>query len=385
MISILSDIEFVKRKIEGGETFAGSVLTTHNQQPRGSFPASVEYNPVVITENTTRVVLTALEGKRDPLWKTKSDLIGSDPIGSGFSGGGEGGDSPLLDSIVISRQEISMQRLKDVYQENEKIEFEKSKKKRENCNTKVVTLECKTCGFQYLALLGCGLRTCPDCSRDRANKCFIEIYNIVKRVKLKKYWSLKMITFSYGFEQYTSYSAVISKITQAFTKIWRNILQQKGAGAVVSIELGEKNLSIHLHCLYYGGFIPRETLIKEWKKHTGKWYVDIRMIRGLKGIREVIKYITKGLLDMSYERAFEIEKALKGHRRFITYGIFYNRLQQEKKFECPLCHSQDWRYVDTKDANVGTNETMLMQRQFFRELSEVSKNKGFVFYEKKVI
>lgn len=96
--------EFVKRKItEVGETFAGSVLTTHNQQPRGSFPASVEYNPVVITESTTGVVLTSLKGERDPLGKTKSDLIRSDLIRSGFLGGEGCGDSPLLDSIVISR------------------------------------------------------------------------------------------------------------------------------------------------------------------------------------------------------------------------------------------------------------------------------------------
>lgn len=249
------------------------------------------------------------------------------------------------------------------------LDFEVCKEKWENCKSKIVTLECKNCGFQYHTELGCGLRTCPDCAKDRANKVLTEIYNIVKHINIKKYWSLKMITFSYGFEQYTPYSAVISKVKQAFTKIYYDILQQKGTGAVVSVELGERNLSVHIHCLYYGGFIPRETLIAEWERLTGKWYVDIRKIRGLKGIREVIKYITKGLLDMSYERAFEIEKALKGQRRFITYGIFYNRIQK-KKFECPLCHSQDWRYVDTEDANVGTNERMLMQRQFFRELSE---------------
>lgn len=370
---ITPDKEFVKGKIKKEVGKESRWLCVDNSHPatRGNFPASVEYNPVVITENTTGVILTALKRERDSPGKTKLDLIGSDPIRSGFSGSGGGEDSPLLDSIVISRQEISMQRLKDVYQENEKIEFEKSKEKREKCNSKIVTLECKTCGLQYHTELGCGLRSCPDCAKDRANKCFTEVYNIVKRVKRKKYWTLKMITFSYGFEQYTPYTAVISKVTQAFTKIWRNILQQKGAGAVVSVELGEKNLSIHLHVLYYGGFIPRKTLIKEWTKYTNKWYVDIRMIRGLKGVREVIKYITKGLRYMSYEKAFEIEKALKGHRRFITYGIFYNRLQQEKKFECPICHSQDWRYVETVDADVGTNETMLMQRQFFRELSKV--------------
>lgn len=245
--------------------------------------------------------------------------------------------------------------------------FEVYKEKRENCNSKIVTLECKTCGFEWTTLLNCGLRTCPDCSRNRANRMFTEIYNIAKRVTLKKYKSFKMITFSYGFEKYTSYSAVISKVKQAFRKIYYDILQQEGAGAVVSIELGEKNLSVHIHCLYYGGFIPRETLIKEWKKHTGKWYVDIRKIRGLKGIREVIKYIAKGLFDMSYERAFEIEKALEGQRRFITYGLFYNTRFEKKKRECPRCHSRCWKFMDAnKDADVGTIETMLIERQFYK-------------------
>lgn len=254
--------------------------------------------------------------------------------------------------------------------EEKPLTFEVYKEKRENCNTKIVTLECKNCGFQWNAtLLNCGLRTCPDCARDRGNKVYTEIYNIARRVKRKKHWTFKHIVFSYGFEQNTPYSAIISKVKQAFMKIWHNILEEEGAGAIISIELGEKNLSIHIHCLYYGGFIPRKTLIKEWTKHTGKWYVDIRMIRGLKGIKEVVKYITKGLSDMSYERAFEIEKALKGQRRFLTYGLFYNARFKKKKRECPVCRSRCWEFVDAnKDADVGTNETMLTQRQFWKDL-----------------
>ncbi|GAH45527.1 unnamed protein product, partial [marine sediment metagenome] len=147
------------------------------------------------------------------------------------------------------------------------------------------------------------------------------------------------------------------------------ILEEEGAGAVISIELGEKNLSVHIHCLYYGGFIPRKKLIAEWEKHTGKWYVHINMVRGLKGIREVVKYTTKGLLNMSYEKAFEIEKAFEGQRRFITYGLFYNTRFKKKKRECPRCHCQEWIFVDAnKDADVGTNETMLIEKQFWRNL-----------------
>jgi len=252
----------------------------------------------------------------------------------------------------------------------EPLTFEVYKEKRENCNTQVLAFECKYCGIHYYALLGCGLRTCPECAKDRGNKVFAEINDIVKRVNLKKYWSLKMITFSYGFEQNTPYSTVIDKVKKAFTKIWQDILQKKGTGAIVSIEFGEKNLSIHLHCLFYGGFIPREKLIRAWKMHTGKWYVDIRMIRGLKGVREVIKYIAKGLFDISPERAFEIEKALEGRRRFITYGIFYKRIKQEKRFECPLCGSRAWLCLGKKYTGVGTNDTMLRQRQFFRMLEQ---------------
>lgn len=284
---------------------------------------------------------------------------------------------------MIKREEYRLFELRNRYPKSfifilnfkKKFEFDKYKFKRENCNTKIVTLKCKKCGLPYYALLGCGLRTCINCAKDRAYKVFTEIYNITKRVKRKKYWTFKMITFSYGYDKpFTSYSDAISKVKQAFTRIWYDILQQEGAGAVVSIELGEKNLSIHLHVLYYGGFIPREKLIKEWKKYTGRWYVDIRKIRGLKGIREVIKYITKGLVDMSYENAFKIEKALEGQRRFITYGIFYNRIQG-KKFECPVCHSQEWWFVSIENAGVGINESMLMQRQFFREFSKVKKQR----------
>lgn len=372
MHNINPDKEFVKSKIsEVGEKPCWLCVDGfHNQQPREDSLTSVDINPQGDPKNAVGTILTSLKGDSDVSSKGDSD----DSLGSRKSEVGGGGGSPLLDSIVISREEHNLQQLNSEYQGIEEIEFEKYKGKRENCNSRIVTFECRNCGLPYHTELGCGLRTCPDCAKDRVYKVFTGIYNIAKRVKLKKYRSFKMITFSYGFEQYTPHSTAINKVKQAFTKIWNNILKQKGAGAVVSIELGEKNLSIHIHCLYYGGFIPRKTLIKEWKKHTGKWYVDIRKIRGQRGIKEVIKYITKGLLDMSYKRAFEIEKALKGQRRFITYGIFYARVQ-EKKFECPVCRSQDWRFVSVENADVGTNETMLMQRQFFREFSKVEKTR----------
>jgi len=371
MTNINPNKELVKRKkSEVGEEPCWLCVEQLSQPAnREDFPASVDINPQKRSKNAVGTILTSLKGDSDISTKGDSD----DSLGSKkleFLGNGGAGDSPLLDSIVISRQEHKLQQVNGEYQGIEKIEFEKYKGKRENCNSKIVTLECKNCGLPYHTELGCGLRTCPDCAKDRAYKVFTEIYNIAKRVKLKEYWTFKMITFSYGFEQYTPYSIVINKVKEAFTKIWRDILQQKGAGAVVSIELGEKNLSVHIHCLYYGGFIPREKLITAWKLHTGKWYVDIRKVRGRKGIKEVIKYIAKGLLDISYKRAFEIEKALRGQRRFITYGIFYARVQG-KRFECPVCHSQDWRFVSVENAELGTNETMLMQRQFFREFSKV--------------
>ncbi len=282
--------------------------------------------------------------------------------------GGEMGDTALLDTTEISGQKkgqtTKKKQLRGVKNLQDYIE------KMESGGKKVIILECKQCGQRYLVPLRCNLRTCPYCASDRARKVYHEVSNTIRKIKKRKGYTLKLITFGYGTEG--DIRVAIEKSKKAFKKIWHNLLEMEGSGAVITFELGEKNNSVHAHCLYYGGFILRKHLIKEWKRLTGKWYVDIRMARGKKAIREVIKYIGKALLDLSYEEGFKIEIALQGTRRLVTYGVFYNRITGNKNI-CPVCRSSSWKFIIISEFNNELVSQLLIQRQFWKDLWNVKR------------
>ncbi|GAH18611.1 unnamed protein product, partial [marine sediment metagenome] len=152
---IPSNLENVKRKIsEAGKDSAGSVLTTHNQQTRGDFPASNEYNPVVISKNTTEgrsdvsegIPEGISEGKKCSPWKTKLDPIGSDPIGSGFLGEETGVFSLLDTSSGISPPRKGQKREKTGV-----LSIEQCESRKDNCGKYVREFETKCCGKTYFA------------------------------------------------------------------------------------------------------------------------------------------------------------------------------------------------------------------------------------------
>jgi len=281
------------------------------------------------------------------------------------------GNVSLLDSsIVISRQKkeqfTKRKRLRGVDRGVKNLEDYKVRI--ESDGKEVIILECKECGQWHIVKKGCHLRTCPYCASDMARKVYREVSNTIRQIKRKEGYTLKLITFGYGTEG--NIRTAIKKSKEAFTKIWHNLLEMEGAGAVLTVELGGKNNSVHIHCLYYGGFISRKNLIKEWERLTGKWYIDIRMARGKKAIKEVIKYIGKALLNLSYEEGYKIEMALQGLRRLVTYGIFYKRITGVRHF-CPVCHSSSWKFICISKLNHELVKQLLIQRQFWEGLGNI--------------
>ncbi|MBZ9572564.1 protein rep [Patescibacteria group bacterium] len=273
-----------------------------------------------------------------------------------------GGNTTLLDTTEISGQKKGQPFKKKRHRGIKNLQDYKGKIELDG--KKVIVLECKQCGQRYLVPLRCNLRTCPYCASDRARKVYQEVSNTIRQIKREKGYTLKLITFGYGTEG--NIRSAIKKSKKAFKKIWHNLLEMEGSGAVITFELGEKNNSVHIHCLYYGGFIRRKDLIKEWKRLTGKWYVDIRMARGKQAIKEVIKYIGKALLDLSHKEGYKIEMALRGLRRLVTYGIFYKRITGNKNI-CPICHSSSWKFIIISKFNHELVNQLLIQRQFWKD------------------
>ncbi|GAI09492.1 unnamed protein product, partial [marine sediment metagenome] len=194
---------------------------------------------------------------------------------------------------------------------------------------------------------------------------------------------LRFITFGYGTKD--GLKEGVKKSLKAFEKIRRNLLEnqrskeRKTKGCVWSVELGPENLSIHIHVLYWGRYISQRVLSDEWKRLTGKFYVDIRCAKnkskknkGLWGvILEATKYVTKGLVDLNTETAFRIERELFNIRTFGTSGIFYGKIKPEKP-ACPFCGSDEgFFYVGVQEKSRHIMTAIDIQRQFWKDLWNV--------------
>ena len=262
--------------------------------------------------------------------------------------------------------------------------LENYRDKLNNCDKKWVLLKCKGCGLEYITPISCGLRTCPKCAKKQSNELFFNIWNVVKRLRETKIYKLRHITLTYGNKG--SLWSDLRESKKAFRKLWHNYLEKKGAGALVCVEIGDKNRSVHLHVLYFGMFVFWKQLSKEWKKVTGgRWEIDVRLVKGKKGIREVTKYISKGIYreNKDLENMFEIEEALKGMRRIMTYGIFYDYKLPEPVFTCPVCGCEHWEYVRRYTLNIDINKETIRDilyrfKTFQKENARASPDKQTV-------
>lgn len=218
--------------------------------------------------------------------------------------------------------------------------------RRERCEQRFVVLSCKKCGFSYATLLHCGYRTCPVCAKRRASELFSEVSEIIESLPITRKRRLWHIVLTFGTEYNLRYRTV--KVWKAFFKVWRNLLKTKDSGALVSLEVGGLNDSVHLHILYYGGKVSKRALRREWYKHTGKFQVHLGYIRRReKGIvREVVKYTLKGV-GGEIDKLFLYEKALFETHRFSRFGIFRGVETRKFRVECPKCGSRKWEYCDT--------------------------------------
>ncbi len=252
--------------------------------------------------------------------------------------------------------------------------------KKEDCGEWAALLTCKSCTQHYNATLGCHMRTCPTCAKKYGDRIYREILAIAEKLPQTATHRLRLITLGYGTKK--GMREGTKEAAKALTKLWRTDLRPRlnpgqrpakygKAGVFASIEFGAKNNSVHIHLLYWGPWVDQKKLSNRWKDLTGSFYADVRACKGSRGVREVVKYISKGITGNDY-KAYEIEKALHGTRRIITYGEFYDRadknLDEKYQFTCPCCGSADWEYSGTAQID----EFLIQEKEQFRRLRRAS-------------
>lgn len=223
------------------------------------------------------------------------------------------------------------------------------------CGQKGIKMTCSGCNTPHYFEFRCDHRLCPTCSRLASLRLFHELKDIA--VTLPRDipgWSLKMITLT---KKKTSISADYEIIRDSIKKLWHNLFERKRdgikSGAAVSFELGGGR-NVHVHWLFYGPYVPKSKLKREWFRLTGDSYiVDIKQIKEMGAIYEVVKYISKNLdVDDLSDDVLEFYMAIRGRRRVRTYGCFYNRRKDAAadKPVCVLCGRDLW-YVGIVEMN----------------------------------
>lgn len=218
-----------------------------------------------------------------------------------------------------------------------------------NCGNKYVLLECKDCQQKYFVPLSCGLRSCPKCAKRYNDNFSSNLWDKIGELKVSRYIKFRHIVLNWGTDGTLEYG--VYRSFKAWLSIWNTYFKGSGCGAIAFLEFGEKNQSVHLHVLFYGKYIPQEKLKKWWFARTGKWNVFIRRATGKGAIREVVKYINKGISTNDFEKNYEIESVLFGRKRIRRYGVFIHKkgepLLNQKKLTCSKCGNYAFKCYTT--------------------------------------
>jgi len=411
---IWKNSQFVKEKIKiAGET----ALKVRALQACNLGPTQAGSPAVLYVKDIVKYGLSQENGIQDEYGDISFPFGANLPDGDKNAGeGGKGGT--LLDTT-----EITSHTLKELYDKKEVNSVLTSLKKDEKntinykrnyitkelylmrlneCGKKVRVLQCVDCGYEYIASMTCGMRTCPRCAKKRNKKFVNEVYNYVKLLNSSKKkeenggYRLRFITLGYGIDK-RGIRIGIKKALKAYELLRRNLLEVKKVkkihkktkkftkgkkvkdmtkGSIYSLELGPKRLSIHIHILYWGPFIKREDIIKEWKRLVGRWYVDIRLAYSKKKkkkkketlydiIYESVKYITK-IQGVTIDTLYEVERSIEGIRTFGTTGIFYGQIKP-KKIVCPFCGSSaGFKFLRVEEKTFEHLELLLLQKQLYK-------------------
>ena len=236
------------------------------------------------------------------------------------------------------------------------------------CGEAAVRMACDGCGAPHVFPERCTARTCPTCARrgaaaiaGRLNER-IQVHDLVMESepwdgpgesprttygdRHGRSWKLLTLTQpalpdeAARFHPATLRKAVRT-VREAAPRFWRCTpwgrqvrdpgkrakRVRRDTSAVTATEIASGGM-VHMHVLVYGEYVPQEILAEEWGKAIGLGrpaVVDIRSVRAgdvAGGIREVLKYATKGdgTGRVQAERAAAVEYAMANTKRVTILG-----------------------------------------------------------------
>lgn len=191
--------------------------------------------------------------------------------------------------------------------------------------------------FHQFIPRSCNLRICPICAKNLAYRLRSKYDELIQRMYVPASWSFKHVILTAKRE--ADLAAQLKEGNKAVRKLYKRLWgRRKGAGAIVSFEVGESGNQVHWHLLILGPYYKQALISDIWNELTGNpvvWVTKVERDR----VSEILKYVTKGLSELSPDEAIQIYLALKGQRRVRTFGCFYGvKVLPEPMIKvCPVC------------------------------------------------
>ena len=225
----------------------------------------------------------------------------------------------------------------------------------------------------------CDNRLCPECARRHSARLLARYVPVMTKAlhNGKQRFSIRQVVLTTDIhvsdpDLQAKIKLYASKVKPLFDRV---IVNSKGnrisdwgksQGMLFGFEFGEDGQHLHFHCLHYGQFLPQDKISEAWKALTGYSVVYVNAkarkndpVEAIEGaVAETVKYTTKfWKVDVETgekqyiepKHVVHIHQALKGQRRFRSYGIFYNVPEPEKEpCTCKVCDSVmvRWKLID---------------------------------------
>lgn len=203
---------------------------------------------------------------------------------------------------------------------------------------------CTSCGEVKDVPVYCKNRFCPVCSVSRKFKIRERLQRLLTLTPPTHSRTLKLLTLT--IQSSIEPRSGIDRITNAFKRMRQLPFWKKACcnGAWVIEVTGEpKRWHVHIHAIVVSKYIRHEALVEAWKKLTGAFIVDIRIVSGKNGINYITKYITKGGFDPKY--IHHVATALRSVRLINCFGSWHNAKIPVVKLvsHCPHCQGVRWQ------------------------------------------
>lgn len=240
---------------------------------------------------------------------------------------------------------------------------------------------CQNCGALKVVRLGCGLRSCPDCSAKMRNRLYNEYMPLLSTIPFER---LSMITLTLKINTESDLFSELKRLKKCWTKLLRRKDFQCVEGGLGRFEpkFSHKYNAwfLHLHLIVEsqgrkvfkigskkkcdlwgrGKTLTFQKLGQLWKEITGDSYIaDISPVEGgNKGISGALNYVLKYMLKVSEipgDRVSEYDSALFKTRLVFTFGTWYPRSKNyrfesisksEFTLKCPVCGCENWLFED---------------------------------------